>query len=85
MSDWLSKYKSLLDIQPLVSDIRMGRVSPASVLYAVQQLSDEEKKAMGVVLDVILDAVKWVLANRRFEGISLGPGPSTNADAPEEP
>ena len=63
MSDWLTKYNSLQAIQPLVADIKMGRVSPSSVLLAIQQLSDEERREMADVLKVIFEALRWVEAN----------------------
>ena len=57
MDDWITKYNSLQAIQPLVVDIKAGKVSPSSVLLAIQKLSDEEKREMGEVLEVVLDAL----------------------------
>ena len=63
MIDWLTKYNSLQAIQPLVADIKMGRVSPSSVLLAIQQLSKEDRREMADLLEVVYDALRWVEAN----------------------
>ena len=62
MIDWLTKYNSLQAVQPLVADIKMGRVSPSSVLLAIQK-SAKERQEMAAVLEVVYDALRWVEAN----------------------
>ena len=60
MSDWLVKYNSLQAIQPLVADIKTGRVRPSAVIHAIQQLSKEEREEMATVLEAVYDALRWV-------------------------
>jgi hypothetical protein len=67
MNDWLTEYNSMLAIQPLVADIKMGRVHPSSVLYMIQQLPKEERLEMATVLEVLYDALRWVEASRLSE------------------
>ena len=67
MSDWLAKYNSLQAIQPLVADIKTGRVRPSAVLYEIQQLSKEEREEMAAVLEVVYDALRWVEANNQSD------------------
>ena len=64
MSDWLAKYNSLQAIQPLVADIKTGRVRPSAVLYEIQQPSKEERDKMATVLEVVYDALRWLEANK---------------------
>ena len=63
MSDWITKYKSLQAIQPLIADIKPGKIKPSAVLLAIQKLSEEERREMSDVLDVVFDALRWVEAN----------------------
>ena len=67
MSDWLEKYNSLQAIQPLIADIKMGRVRPSAVLYESQQLSKEERKEMATMLEVVYDALRCVEANEQSD------------------
>ena len=64
MNDWLTKYNSLQAIQPLVADIKTGRVRPSAVLYEIQQPSKEERDKMATVLEVVYDALRWLEANK---------------------
>ena len=44
MNDWITKYNTLQAIQPLIADIKTGRVRPSAVLYEIPQLSKEEQR-----------------------------------------
>ena len=64
MSEWAQKYNSMMAIQPLVADIKTGKVRPSAVLHAIQQLSKEEQKKMAEVLEVVYDALRLVWRRR---------------------
>ena len=65
MSDWLTKYKSLQAIQPLIADIKTGKVHPSAVLLAIQKLSKKEREEMADVLEVVYEALRWVEADKQ--------------------
>ena len=60
INDWLTRYTSLQAVQRLLADIKSSRVSPSAVLLSIQLLSDEERREMADVLEVIFEAIRWV-------------------------
>ena len=60
MSDWLRNYLAQTAIQPLIADIRTGRIQPSVVLYAIQQLSSSEREEMKPALDLVIEAIQAV-------------------------
>ena len=61
MSDWINNYLAGQAIQPLLADIKMGRVRPSVVLLAIQQLSEEEKQFMKPALDLVMEVLQEVI------------------------
>lgn len=60
MDDWLRTYLAGVSIQPLLADIKTGKVHPSSILLAIQQLSKEQKQQMQPALDQILETLGQV-------------------------
>ena len=60
MDDWLRTYLAGVSIQPLLADIKTGKVRPSSILLAIQQLSKEQKQQMQPALDQILETLGQV-------------------------
>jgi hypothetical protein len=61
MNDWLKEYLAGQAIQPLLADIKTGRVRPSVVLLAIQQLSEEEKQTMKPALDLVMEVLQEVI------------------------
>ncbi len=60
MNDWLRTYLAGVSIQPLLADIKTGKVRPSSVLLAIQQLSKEDEQQMQPALDQIIEALEQI-------------------------
>ena len=60
MVNWLKGYFANVSIRPLLKDIETGKVRPSSVLLAIQQLSDDERRQMKPALDQVLEKLKQV-------------------------
>ena len=60
MSEWLRDYLAQTAIQPLLADIRSGRIRPSVVLYAIQQLTTDEREEMKPALDLVIEALRAV-------------------------
>ena len=61
MNNWLQTYLAGTTVQPLLADIKAGRVKTTAVLLAIQKLSKEEKEEMKPALDLVFEAVKHQL------------------------
>ena len=64
MNNWLKTYLAGTTVQPLLADIKAGRVKTTAVLLAVQKLSKEEKQEIQPALDLILEAVTYTIGER---------------------
>lgn len=58
LDDWLTRYQAGQAVAPLIADIKTGRVHKGTVLYAIQQFSDDEKVAMGPALDTLMEVLQ---------------------------
>ena len=58
MSDWLRDYLAQIEVQPLLADIKAGRVNPGAVMLAIYRLSDEDRRAMKPALDLVIQALR---------------------------
>ena len=67
MSDWLRDYLAATAIQPLLADIKTGKVRPGVVLLAIQQLSEEEKAEMKPALDLVMEVLQEVIRKQDEE------------------
>ena len=61
MTVWLKTYLAQTTIQPLIADIKTGRVRPSLVMLAIQKLSDEETREMAPALEAVYAALQWVI------------------------
>ena len=64
MDDWLRTYLAGVSIQPLLADIKTGKVHPSSILLAIQQLSKEQKQQMQPALDQIIETLEHVTTSQ---------------------
>ena len=67
MDDWLRTYLAGVSIQPLLADIKTGKVRPSSILLAIQQLSKEQKQQMQPALDQIIETLEHVTTSQDQE------------------
>ena len=58
MENWLCEYLAQTQIQPLLADIKAGRVQSIAVMNAIQQLTDSEKREMKSAIDMIVDTLR---------------------------
>ena len=60
MNKWSRTYLAGVTIQPLIDDIKTGKVHPSAALLGIQQLSEEEKQQMEPALDQVLEVLARV-------------------------
>lgn len=60
MSDWLRDYLAQKEIQPLLADLKSGRIRPAAVMLAIQRLTDEERRTMKAALDLVVETLREI-------------------------
>lgn len=58
MEDWLREHLAQTQIQPLLADIKAGRVQPIAVMTAIQQMTDSEKREMKSAIDTVVDTLR---------------------------
>ena len=61
MTNWLKDHLTRMTIQPLIADIKTGRVRPSAVMLAIRKLTDEKRKEIAPALEVVYGALQWVM------------------------
>ena len=58
LEDWLREHLAQTQIQPLLADIKAGRVQRIAVMTAIQQMTDSEKREMKSAIDTVVDTLR---------------------------